>query len=161
MDGRQTRRWLHNRAGSRSTTSPPGCRHLNHQNSPSIKRETANTDESVICPAAKCRGREDTSPIPWRADASDQGWGGSQRWERPRGIAQTQTAVHRQLHAACPATQKGDQTHPALKLSFQRVKSLSLLSFFKLHLPPRIQVRHCSLLPVSARATNYNQSRLS
>lgn len=36
-DGRQARRWLHNRAGSRSTTSSLDCWHLDHPNNPRIK----------------------------------------------------------------------------------------------------------------------------
>lgn len=135
MDGRQTRRWLHNRATSRSTTSPPACQLLNHPNSPGTKRETANTDESVTGPAAKCRGQEDTSPIPWHADACDQGRGDRDAWERPKV-----TAMYSQLHADCPATQRGEETQPALRLPFQRVKRLPLVSFFKQHLPTRAQV---------------------
>lgn len=47
-----------------STTSSLGCWHLNHLKNPRIKWETAKADDSVACPAAKCRGQEDTSPIP-------------------------------------------------------------------------------------------------
>lgn len=69
-----------------------------------------------------------------------KGWGDHSAWERPKVIAQTKTAVYGQLHAIRPATKKRDETQPAFKLSFQRVKSLPLVFFFKPHLPTRTWV---------------------
>lgn len=153
MDGRQTRRWLHNCARGRSTSSPPDCQHLNHMNSPSIKRESVNTDESDICPAAKCRAQEDISATPRHADASDQGWGDRNAWGRPKVTAQTDSRAR--PATAYPATHKREETQPALKLSLQRVKSLSLVPFFKPHSPARAQVRHCSPCQLELLTTAY------
>lgn len=94
-----------------------------------------NADESVTHPAAKHHGRADLSPVLWWLMPLIEGAGDHNAWERSKVMVQTKRAVCGHPHTACPATQKGDGTQPALELSVEMAESLSLLS--KPHLSTR------------------------